>query len=218
MTVSMEECRVLRRSVVAHECAPPGSTCAIIGTLMTPKELRSRRIALGVTTQQLAPQLGLTPVELQQMETGQLAMPPHEVVSDALGRIETTAQTERLRDCLIVEDDATVRQLFAKWLRAEGLTVDEAADGLEALDATATRDYRLMLLDLRLPKLSGAEVLERVTKKVTPPANVIIISASGSGDVREVVSHRSVNAILRKNFAINNADVIFPALAALARA
>jgi CheY-like chemotaxis protein len=181
---------------------------------VTPKELRSRRIALGLTVQQLARELDVTTIELQQMEDGLTPAPHHEFLSDVLRRVEK----ERWRDCLVVEDDPGIRELFASRLRAEGLTVDEAADGLAALDATTSRDYRLLLLDLKLPKLSGQEVLARVTKKPSPPANVIIISAADSGDVRDVANNRSVSAILRKRFAISNADVIFPALAALARA
>lgn len=184
---------------------------------MTPKELRTRRLALGLTIPQLAAELGLTLVELQQIEDGYLPTPPHGPLEQSLNDTETRMRAARMRDCLLVEDDEAVRSLFAKHLRAEGLTVDEAADGEAAIDAAAVRDYRLMLLDLRLPKLSGAQVLANVARKEVPPATVIIISAAGSGDVREVAGHKSVNAILRKAFAITNADVIFPALAALAR-
>jgi len=181
---------------------------------MSPKELRSRRIALGLTIAQLARELGLSTSELQQMENGQLPLPPHVQLAAALAAIE--ARSRRV-DCLVVEDDEPVRKLFAAMLRKEGCTVDEAADGLEAVDAAATNDYRLMLLDLRLPKLSGAEVLARVSKKPGRRSNVIVISGAGSGDVREIAHAKEVNAILRKSFAITHADVIFPALAALAR-
>lgn len=68
-----------------------------------------------------------------------------------------------------------------------------------------------------LPKFSGAEVLQRVLMKPKPPANVIIISAAESGDVREVAHHRAVHAVMRKSFAIANAEVVFPALAELVR-
>jgi CheY-like chemotaxis protein len=181
---------------------------------MSPKELRSRRIALGLTTAQLARELSLTTSELQQMENGQLPLPPDTELSTALAAIEAQ---KRSVDCLVVEDDEPVRKLFASMLRREGCTVDEAADGLEALDAAATNDYRLMLLDLKLPKLSGAEVLARVAKKPGHRSSVIVISGAGSGDVREIAHAKEVSAILRKSFAITHADVIFPALAALAR-
>jgi CheY-like chemotaxis protein len=181
---------------------------------MSPKELRSRRIALGLTIAQLAQELGVTASELQQMESGQLALPPHSQLAAVLVAVE--ARTSSV-DCLVVEDDDSVRRLFASMLRKEGCTVDEAADGLAAVDATATRDYRLLLLDLKLPKLSGAEVLARVVKKPGRRTNVVVISGAGSGDVREIAHAKEVNAILRKSFAIAHADVIFPALAALAR-
>ena len=181
---------------------------------MSPKELRSRRLALGMTIPQLAHELGLTTSELQQMERGQLPLPPHAHFEATLA---ATEERRRSVDCLVVEDDDTIRHLFASMLRAEGCTVDEAADGLAAVDAAATRDYRLMLLDLQLPKLSGAEVLARVMKKPGRRSAVIVISGAGSGDVREIAHAREVNAILRKSFAITHADVIFPALAALTR-
>jgi len=185
---------------------------------VTPKDLRSRRIALGLTVPELARELDLTTQELQQLEDGVRPMPPHELFSQLLEEATLRVEKERWRDCLVVEDDEAVRQLFAARLRAEGLTVDEAEDGLAAVDATARREYRLMLLDLRLPKLSGAEVLARVAKKPTQAPNVIVISGVDSGDVRAVANNGAVNAILRKGFAITNLDVIFPALAALARA
>ncbi|HYC90201.1 MAG TPA: response regulator [Thermoanaerobaculia bacterium] len=181
---------------------------------MSPKELRSRRLSLGMTIPQLAHELGLTTSELQQMERAQLPLPPHAQLASALAQIEERSKSV---DCLVVEDDDVIRQLFASRLRAEGCTVDEAADGMAAVDAAATRNYRLMLLDLKLPKLSGAEVLARVLKKPDLQPAVIVISAAGSGDVREIAHSRAVNAILRKSFAITHADVIFPALAALAR-
>lgn len=184
---------------------------------MTPKELRTRRLDIGLSTQELAAALGLTTFELEEMETGQSPLPPETFIRTALEKIEAAARTDRVRDCLVVEDDEAVRTLFVRALRAEGLTVDEAADGLAAIDATATRDYRLLLLDLKLPKFSGAEVLTRVLMKPKPPANVIIISAAGSGDVREVAHHRAVHAVMRKAFAISHAEVVFPALAQLVR-
>ena len=183
---------------------------------MTPKELRTRRIAIGLSTEELASALGLTTFELEEMERGQSPLPPDPFLAQALERVESSA-SHHLRDCLVVEDDEAVRTMFVRALRAEGLTVDEAADGLAAIDATAVRDYRLLLLDLKLPKYSGAEVLRRVLMKPKPPANVIIISAAESGDVREVAHHRAVHAVMRKAFAIAHAEVVFPALAELVR-
>ncbi|MBV8515889.1 MAG: response regulator [Acidobacteria bacterium] len=184
---------------------------------MTPKELRSRRLAIGLSLAALAGELGVSTRELEQMEDGRLPLPPHRDITAALEDIEVRIRGSRTRDFLVVEDDTPIRKLFVAELRKQGCTVDEAADGYAALDAAAMRDYRMLLLDLRLPKLSGAEVLARVSRKPGPPAQVIVISAAGSGDVREVANHRAVHAILKKSFAIENAEILFPALAALTR-
>lgn len=184
---------------------------------MTPKELRSRRLAIGLSLAKLASELGIPTADLEKMEDGRLPLPPHRDISMALEEVEVRIRGSRMRDFLIVEDEAPIRRLFASELRKEGCTVDEAADGYAALDAAAMRDYRMVLLDLRLPKLSGAEVLARVARKPGAAPQVIVISAAGSGDVREVASHRSVHAILKKSFAIENAAILFPALAALTR-
>jgi CheY-like chemotaxis protein len=188
---------------------------------MTPKEIRSRRIALGLTVPRLAAELGLTTNELDAIENGRQAAPSPISLSAVFDRLEASAERPlpreaQVRDCLIVEDDEPVRQLFASQLRALGCTVDEARDGIEALDATAMRNYRLLLLDLRLPKLSGVEVLERVTRKPSPRPSVVVISAAEPAVVQEIAGHHGVSAILRKGYAIENAEIIFDALARLA--
>ncbi|MEJ7614368.1 MAG: response regulator [Candidatus Fervidibacter sacchari] len=60
---------------------------------------------------------------------------------------------------LIVEDDAAIIELLRFLLEQEGLEVEVARDGLEALDKMETFSPDLVLLDLRLPKLEGMDVL-----------------------------------------------------------
>jgi DNA-binding response OmpR family regulator len=60
---------------------------------------------------------------------------------------------------LIVEDDAAIIELLRFLLEQEGLEVEVAHDGLEALDKMETFSPDLVLLDLRLPKLEGMDVL-----------------------------------------------------------
>lgn len=83
---------------------------------MTPKELRTRRLDLGLSTEDLAAGLGLTTLELEQMERGQSPLPPEPFLRDALERIEASARN-RVRDCLVVEDDEAVRTMFARAAR-----------------------------------------------------------------------------------------------------
>lgn len=60
---------------------------------------------------------------------------------------------------LIVEDDPAIIELIRFLLEREGIEVEVAHDGLEALDRLETFSPDLILLDLKLPKLEGMDVL-----------------------------------------------------------
>ena len=62
---------------------------------------------------------------------------------------------------LLVEDNDMNRDMLGRRLRRLGYDVDEATDGIEALDA-ASRGPDLVLMDLSLPKLDGWEVTRRL--------------------------------------------------------
>jgi CheY-like chemotaxis protein/serine phosphatase RsbU (regulator of sigma subunit) len=77
---------------------------------------------------------------------------------------------------LVVDDSEANRYLLASWLRRDGHAVIEAATGREALDRLTGID--LVVLDVRLPDLSGIEVCERIkSDPVTAAIPVLQISA-----------------------------------------
>jgi DNA-binding response OmpR family regulator len=59
---------------------------------------------------------------------------------------------------LVVEDDEAIADAVTYALQNEGFSVERADDGEQALDLARNRPYDLMVLDLRLPRLSGIEV------------------------------------------------------------
>lgn len=63
---------------------------------------------------------------------------------------------------LVVEDDPNVRGLLRILLESEGYSVVTASDGLAGLDEAASCSPALVLLDLVMPDLGGARVLERL--------------------------------------------------------
>jgi CheY-like chemotaxis protein len=63
---------------------------------------------------------------------------------------------------LVVDDSATKRYLLASWLSRAGFTVVEAETGSEALTRLAGADVDLIVLDVKLPDMSGFEVCERI--------------------------------------------------------
>src|SRR4051794_22449668 len=73
---------------------------------------------------------------------------------------------DRRGSLLLVEDEDVLRMLVAQFLRAEGFSVCEAADGAEGVAKYAEEGpFDLLLVDLNLPCLPGVEVCRRVRKQ-----------------------------------------------------
>jgi two-component system response regulator RegX3 len=75
---------------------------------------------------------------------------------------------------LIVEDEDAIAEPLAEGLRREGIEVERAATGQEALDAA---EPDLVLLDLRLPDIDGLEVCRRLRERSRVP--IIVVTARG---------------------------------------
>src|SRR5262249_32644651 len=84
---------------------------------------------------------------------------------------------------LIVDDDADIVTMLEDRLQASGYDTATARNGQQALDQIAQESPHLVLLDLTLPKLSGRDVLRRLssTKQADAPP-VIVMTAHGSID------------------------------------
>jgi DNA-binding NarL/FixJ family response regulator len=75
---------------------------------------------------------------------------------------------------LIVDDNARFRARARRWLEADGFEViAEAHDGSSALEAVRKHRPAIVLLDVRLPDMSGPAIAERLTSDPEPPAIVL---------------------------------------------
>ena len=94
---------------------------------------------------------------------------------------------------LIIEDEAAIRRVLKKIISEEneGYEVEEAADGLQGLEMILNNDYDLVLCDIKMPKMDGVEVLEKV-KKVKPEIPILMIS--GHGDLDTAVNTMRLGA------------------------
>lgn len=81
---------------------------------------------------------------------------------------------------LIVDDDDVDRELARRCLKPlDGLELREARDGREALDLLAQDPAELVLTDLRMPRVDGLELIERLRSDF-PAMPVVIMTSSGS--------------------------------------
>jgi two-component system response regulator AtoC len=80
---------------------------------------------------------------------------------------------------LVVDDDAVLRKLVSDQVARMGFDSAAAASGEEALDALSKSDFDVVLLDIRMPGLSGLDALREVRKLEDPP-EVIMLTADTS--------------------------------------
>lgn len=80
---------------------------------------------------------------------------------------------------LVVDDEPVTRQSLTDILRLEGYNVASVANGEAAVDYIRIYSVDLMLLDLRMPGMSGLEVI-KVTSQLSPDTEVIMLTAHGS--------------------------------------
>ena len=80
---------------------------------------------------------------------------------------------------LIVDDDLAHRTMLKKLLGGWGYEVFEADDGSVAIDEVRKRSFDLILMDIRMLKVSGIEALEQI-KIINPVIPIIIMTAYAS--------------------------------------
>jgi two-component system response regulator MprA len=116
---------------------------------------------------------------------------------------DTPAAPNEGADVLIVEDDNAIRRLLAVTFKHEGLNVTTARDGIEAIDALSQNHFRVLLLDLMMPRMSGWEVIDWLKSgEGRKPQSVIVVSATNRDVIREL-EPQVVNAIVFKPFDVN---------------
>lgn len=110
-----------------------------------------------------------------------------------------SAQTANRR-ILIVDDDRALRHVLAELLKAAGHTVDQTADGRDALNRVDSDLYDIVLLDLGLPGVNGLDVLAHARAAASPPI-VIVMTADDTPETLLGAVRRQAYRYLRKPFA-----------------
>jgi DNA-binding NtrC family response regulator len=80
---------------------------------------------------------------------------------------------------LVIDDEEVIRDLLKKVLYKEGYDIYTAANGISALEKIKTTDYDMLLLDLKMPKMGGMELLAKI-KKLNKNPIIIIVTGYGT--------------------------------------
>ena len=81
-----------------------------------------------------------------------------------------------MKRILVVDDEAIVRESIRDWLQDAGHQVAVAESGEEALSLVEKEDFSIIVLDLKLPRMTGIDVLERV-RTLKPKIKSVVITA-----------------------------------------
>jgi len=110
--------------------------------------------------------------------------------------------TEGQYSILVIEDDQGVNKLVQKALQKQGYDVEDALTGKEAIEKISKNTYSLILLDYKLPDMSGKELIEELaSRKLSIPFIVI----TGQGDERVAVEMMKLGA---RDYIVKDSDFL----------
>ena len=90
---------------------------------------------------------------------------------------DTIPSTQPLGRILVVEDDPAVQKALRRLFETEGYAVEIQANGQSALESYQAAPPAVIILDLRLPKLSGSDLC-KVVKAQAPELPIVVLSAT----------------------------------------
>ncbi len=103
-----------------------------------------------------------------------------------------------MKRILIVDDAATVRMYHRSILEGEGYAVEEAINGIEALEKSLQQTFDLYLVDINMPKLDGYGFLRELRGQPIPQAPAIMISTEAEAKDQRRAYLAGANAYLIK--------------------
>lgn len=101
------------------------------------------------------------------------------------------------RHLLIVDDEETIRLALAKFMRARGFTVQTADSGSAALDLLRRGRFALMLTDIRMPGMTGAELVSQALAVDPELAIVMLTAVNDAPTATDVLSQGAMDYLMK---------------------
>ena len=103
-----------------------------------------------------------------------------------------------MKRILIVDDAATVRMYHRNILESAGYVVEEAVNGIEALEKALQDPFDLYIVDINMPKLDGYGFLRQLRGEDIPQAPAIMVSTEAAAHDQTVAYRAGANGYLVK--------------------
>ncbi len=103
---------------------------------------------------------------------------------------------------LVADDDHAIRQLVCTIVRREGLDVDCAADGAEAIEMLREHDYAVLLIDLMMPRVDGFGVIDYLKSHPMEQKPVVLVITAYADQKFKAVDPNVVTGVVRKPFEV----------------
>ena len=78
---------------------------------------------------------------------------------------------------LIVDDESRIRDLIRKYAAFEGYNVEEASNGMEAIEKCRQKNYDLIIMDVMMPELDGFSACREIRRKSQVPVSMTAFTA-----------------------------------------
>lgn len=98
---------------------------------------------------------------------------------------------------LVVDDEESIRRAIGKFLRARGFEVVTADSGVEALDQLGQQPFVLMLCDVRMPGLTGVEVVPRALQLDGELAIMMLTAVNDAPTATEALSQGAMDYLMK---------------------
>jgi len=103
-------------------------------------------------------------------------------------------ETAAMKRVLVVDDAALVRLYYRKALEGAGFHVEEALNGLEALEKLGATPIDLLIVDVNMPQMDGFTFLEAVRRQELPVASIPALVTSTESGPQDFVAARAAGA------------------------
>lgn len=112
-----------------------------------------------------------------------------------------------IKRILVADDEESIRWVLSKALSKQGYQVDLASNGQQALEMSREKRYDLAVLDIKMPGLSGLDLLSRVQEE-SPGTLVVIMTAESSMKNAVEAMKRGAYDYITKPFDLDTLDAI----------